>query len=91
MLKEVGKAVGKAIFHASIAFGFGITMWLIMHGNTWWLQFLSCLNLGIYFTLLLNRFDFLERTNDLTYKLVGLIVNSLEKHDKKEQDAPEQK
>lgn len=80
--KEVVKAVGKSALRVGQALGFGVTMWLILHGPSPWIQLIGCINLGIYYAILAARFDFLERTNDLSNRAFDLLVKIIEKTEK---------
>lgn len=82
MTKEVGKAVGKTVLRVGQALGFGVTVWLILHGRSPWIQLISCINLGIYYAILAARFDFLESRNELANRAFDLLFSIIEKTEK---------
>lgn len=82
MTKEVGKAVGKAVLFAGQALGFGVTVWLILRGYSPLIQLFGCINLGIYYAILANRFNFLESRNELASRAFDLLVSIIEKTEK---------
>lgn len=77
------KSFGRFIVRVGVAFGFGATMWLIVHGGSAILQLLGCVNLGVYFTILMHRFDYVDDTNELCFKLIKIVVDNAEEINKK--------
>lgn len=62
----------KLFIHVSLAWGFGVAIWII-HDWNGWPRLLGFLVMGMYFSLLMRRFDYVERMTDQLLKILEIF------------------
>lgn len=63
--------------HVSLAWGFGVVLWII-HDWNGWPRLFGFLGLGMYFSLLFHRFDYVERMTNHLLRILEIFERAAE-------------